>query len=131
MPGETSHGLLPTYLVWNKDQGDVVPLKGKENLTRYKGRHTTRELDSSLGVIMHHCPMLWFLSYLHNSKLILTRKNKHASINQNKANIHIAHTISSQVRLKQRVSMPRQVICTRVVLALNPDIESQDEADER
>jgi hypothetical protein len=25
VPGETSHGLLPTYLVWNKDQGDVVP----------------------------------------------------------------------------------------------------------
>ena len=29
VPGETSHGLLPTYLVWNEDQGDVVPLKGK------------------------------------------------------------------------------------------------------
>ena len=62
VPGETSHGLLPTYLIWYEDQGDVVPLNGKEILTRYKGRHTTRELDSSLDVIMHHCPMLWFLS---------------------------------------------------------------------
>jgi hypothetical protein len=66
--------------------------------------------------------------YLHNSKLILTRKNKHASINKTKQTFHVAHTISSQVRLKQRVRLPRQVICTRVVLALNPDIESQGEA---
>ena len=76
MPGETSHGLLPTYLIWYEDQGDVVPLNGKEILTRYKGRHTTRELDSSLDVIMHHCPMLWFAIYLHNNKLILTRKKQ-------------------------------------------------------
>ena len=38
MPGETSHGLLPTYLVWNEDQGDVVPLKGTELLTRNQGK---------------------------------------------------------------------------------------------
>ena len=33
VPGETSHGLLPTYLIWYEDQGDVVPLNGKEILT--------------------------------------------------------------------------------------------------
>ena len=27
VPGETSHGLLPTYLIWYEDQGDVVPLR--------------------------------------------------------------------------------------------------------
>ena len=41
VPGETSHGLLPTYLVWNEDQGDVVPLKGTELLTRNRGENTT------------------------------------------------------------------------------------------
>ena len=38
VPRETSHGLLPTYLVWNEDQGDVVPLKGTELLTRNRGK---------------------------------------------------------------------------------------------
>jgi len=37
-PGEVSHDLLPTYLVWNKDQGDVVPLKGTKLLTRNRGK---------------------------------------------------------------------------------------------
>ena len=26
VPGEISHDLLPTYLIWYEDQGDVVPL---------------------------------------------------------------------------------------------------------
>ena len=30
LPGVVSHDHLPTYLVWNKDQGDVVPRKGKK-----------------------------------------------------------------------------------------------------
>ena len=37
VPGETSHGLLPTYLIWYEDQGDVVPLNGKEILARNQG----------------------------------------------------------------------------------------------
>ena len=51
-------------------------------------------------------------------------------LNQNKANIHIAHTISSQVRLKQGWTAEASQLY-RVVFALNPDIESQGEADER
>jgi hypothetical protein len=30
MPGEISHDLLPTYLIWYEDQGDVVPLNRGE-----------------------------------------------------------------------------------------------------
>jgi hypothetical protein len=31
LPGEISHDLLPTYLFWYENQGDVVPLnRGKE-----------------------------------------------------------------------------------------------------
>ena len=33
MPGEISHDLLPTYLIWYENQGDVVPLnRGKNKL---------------------------------------------------------------------------------------------------
>jgi len=38
LPGVVSHDHLPTYLVWNKDQGDVVPLKGTKLLTRNRGK---------------------------------------------------------------------------------------------
>jgi len=62
VPGETSHGLLPTYLVWNEDQGDVVPLKGKEILARNQGKTHYQGAVLEPSVIMHHCPMLWFLS---------------------------------------------------------------------
>lgn len=37
-PGVVSHDHLPTYLVWNEDQGDVVPLKGTKLLTRNRGK---------------------------------------------------------------------------------------------
>ena len=38
LPGVVSHDHLPTYLVWHEDQGDVVPLKGTELLTRNQGK---------------------------------------------------------------------------------------------
>ena len=38
LPGVVSHDHLPTYLVWNEDQGDVVPLKGTKLLTRNRGK---------------------------------------------------------------------------------------------
>ena len=70
-------------------------------------------------------------TYLHNSKLILSRKkaSMQASI-KIKQTFHIAHTISSQVRLKQGWTAEASQLY-RVVFALNPDIESQGEADER
>ena len=37
LPGVVSHDHLPTYLVWNEDQGDVVPLKGKKISARNRG----------------------------------------------------------------------------------------------
>ena len=86
MPGETSHGLLPTYLIWYEDQGDVVPLNGKEILTRYKGRHTTRELDSSL--VLSCIVTLSSVFYpTCISKPILTRKEASTQANNIQAYI--------------------------------------------
>ena len=61
LPGVVSHDHLPTYLVWNEDQGDVVPLKGKGILARNQGETHYQGAVLEPSVIMHHCPMLWFL----------------------------------------------------------------------
>ena len=56
VPGETSHGLLPTYLVWNEDQGGVVPLKGKESLTRNQGETHYQGIKNAIliGEVLVH-----------------------------------------------------------------------------
>ena len=61
VPGETSHGLLPTYLVWNEDQGDVVPLKGTELLARNQGKTHYQGAGLEPSVVMHRYPMFRFL----------------------------------------------------------------------
>ena len=61
VPGETSHGLLPIYLVWNEDQGDVVPPQGKENLARNQGKTHYQGAGLEPSVVMHRYPMFRFL----------------------------------------------------------------------
>ncbi|KAI5416559.1 hypothetical protein KIW84_041565 [Lathyrus oleraceus] len=58
LPGVVSHDHLPTYLVWNKDQGDVVPPKGGENLARNQGKTHYQGVVLEPSVVMHHCPTL-------------------------------------------------------------------------
>ena len=80
VPGETSHGLLPTYLVWNEDQGDVVPLKGTELLARNQGKTHYQGAGLEPSVVMHRYPKFSFLSYLHKQTTPIQERSKHTSI---------------------------------------------------
>jgi len=91
MPGEVSHDLLPTYLVWNKDQGDVVPLKGKETLARNQGKTHYQGAGLEPSVVMHRYPKFSFLSYLHKQTTPIQERSKHTSI-QNNSSIHQMRT---------------------------------------
>ena len=61
LPGVVSHDHLPTYPVWNKDQGDVVPPQGKENLARNRGKTHYQGAGLEPSVVMHRYPTLRFL----------------------------------------------------------------------
>ena len=91
LPGVVSHDHLPTYLVWNKDQGDVVPPKGKENLARNRGKTHYQGAGLEPSVVMHRYPKFSFLSYLHKQTTPIQERSKHTSI-QNNSSIHQMRT---------------------------------------